>query len=201
MAEKGFTLWLTGPSGAAKAALAEGVATELKARGHKVEVLDDESLCAEPWQGDGSAREELDRHVRRAGFVCRLLTRNDIIAVVTTAAPYRGARDEVRKQETNFVEVYVKGLPAMPAGRDEPGLPHQTPADATQPRPDTNAPFEEPSSPELVVETDGEIPKDGTARIIALLEEKQLITGAGSAGYSEEDEETVRRRLEALGYV
>jgi hypothetical protein len=40
----------------------------------------------------------------------------------------------------------------------------------------------------------------GAARVIAALEEMQLVARP-EAGYTEEDEEEVRRRLEALGYV
>jgi hypothetical protein len=40
----------------------------------------------------------------------------------------------------------------------------------------------------------------GAARVVAALEEMQLVARP-EAGYTEEDEEEVRRRLEALGYV
>jgi hypothetical protein len=60
-------------------------------------------------------------------------------------------------------------------------------------------PYEEPVSPEITVETNRETPEQSAARIIKKLEELSLIET--STGYSDEDDEEVRRRLEALGYV
>ena len=41
---KGFTLWFTGLSGAGKSTLAEHVTPILRARGHRVEVLDGDEV-------------------------------------------------------------------------------------------------------------------------------------------------------------
>jgi len=55
---------------------------------------------------------------------------------------------------------------------------------------------------EILVETDKETPEQSARRIIARLEELQYITASSEPdGYSDEDAEEVRRRLEALGYV
>ena len=62
-------------------------------------------------------------------------------------------------------------------------------------------PYEEPLEAEIVIETDLETPEHSAARIIARLEELGLVESDQASGYSEEDEEEVRRRLEALGYV
>ena len=62
-------------------------------------------------------------------------------------------------------------------------------------------PYEEPLTAEVVVQTDSESPEESAARILAKLEEMRLIVAVEPEGYSEEDEEEVRRRLEALGYV
>jgi adenylylsulfate kinase-like enzyme len=63
-------------------------------------------------------------------------------------------------------------------------------------------PYEDPLAPEVTVETDRETPAQSAARIIARLEELQYIAAvAASEAYTDEDDEEVRRRLEALGYV
>jgi adenylylsulfate kinase-like enzyme len=62
-------------------------------------------------------------------------------------------------------------------------------------------PYEEPYSPEVVVNTDVEIPNESAAKILSRLEALGLIERSAMEDYTEEDEEEVRRRLESLGYV
>ena len=62
-------------------------------------------------------------------------------------------------------------------------------------------PYEEPYSPEVIVNTDIELPDESAAKILRRLGQLGLIGSPLTEDYSEEDEEEVRRRLESLGYV
>jgi adenylylsulfate kinase len=200
MEQKGFTLWFTGLSGAGKTTLARLVETELNARGHKVEVLDGDIIRTNLSKGLGFSKEDRDTNIRRIGFVCELLTRNDVVAIAAAISPYREIRDDVRRQIGSFVEVYVKCPLDVLAERDVKGLYKKALAGEIKNFTGVDDPYEEPFTAELVVETDREQPEESAARIIAKLEEMSLIEAAHS-GYTEGDEEEVRRRLEALGYV
>ncbi|HEX8087995.1 MAG TPA: adenylyl-sulfate kinase [Blastocatellia bacterium] len=200
MEQKGFTLWFTGLSGAGKTTLARLVETELKARGHKVEVLDGDVIRTNLSKGLGFSKEDRDTNIRRIGFVCDLLTRNDVVALAAAISPYRNVRDEVRRQIGSFVEVFVKCPINVLAERDVKGLYKKALAGELKNFTGVDDPYEEPTAAEIVVETDSEMPSQSVARILSKLEEMSLIAAA-PPGYSEEDEEEVRRRLEALGYV
>src|ERR671927_1540001 len=108
MEGKGVTLWFTGLSGAGKTTLARIVETELRNRGHKVEVLDGDVVRTNLSKGLGFSKEDRDTNIRRIGFVCNLLTRNEVVAIAAAISPYRNARGEVRQQIGPFVEVFVK---------------------------------------------------------------------------------------------
>src|SRR5829696_6197555 len=115
MAEsKGFTLWLTGLSGAGKTTLTEGVVPELRARGVRVEVLDGDEVRTNLSRGLGFSKEDRDTNVRRIGYVARLLARNGVVAVTAAISPYLEVREEVRRavegDGADFVEVYVECL-------------------------------------------------------------------------------------------
>src|SRR5262245_22009852 len=200
MEQKGFTLWFTGLSGAGKTTLARLVETELNSRGHKVEVLDGDIIRTNLSKGLGFSKEDRDTNIRRIGFVCHLLTRNDVVAIAAAISPYRDIRDEVRKQISSFVEVYCKCSLDVLVERDVKGLYRKALAGEIKNFTGVDDPYEPPRSPEIVVETDHESPEQSASRIIAGLEELSFVSSL-PGGYTEEDEEEVRRRLEALGYV
>lgn len=201
MAHKGFTLWFTGLSGAGKTTLARLLETELRARGHKVEVLDGDVVRTNLSKGLGFSKEDRDTNIRRIGFVCNLLTRNDVVAIAAAISPYRNVRDELRTQIGSFVEVFVKCPISVLADRDVKGLYKKALAGDIKNFTGVDDPYEEPLAAEVIVETDSETPQQSIARILSKLEQMGLVGPATTSGYSEEDEEEVRRRLEALGYV
>src|SRR5688572_14477152 len=126
MGNKGFTLWLTGLSGAGKTTLAALLATELGARGVNVEVLDGDEVRTNLSKGLGFSKEDRDTNIRRIGYVCRLLSRNGVAAISAAISPYRDVRDEVRRSIQNdgaeFVEVFVTCPLFVLAERDVKGL-------------------------------------------------------------------------------
>ena len=202
MEGKGVTLWFTGLSGAGKTTLARIVEEELRRRGHRVEVLDGDVVRTNLSKGLGFSKEDRDTNIRRIGFVCNLLTRNAVIAIAAAISPYRDIRDEVRRDIGAFVEVFVKCPIDVLAERDVKGLYKKALAGEIKNFTGIDDPYEDPLTPEVTVETDRETPAESAARILARLEELQYIAAvAAPDAYTDEDDEEVRRRLEALGYV
>jgi len=199
MEQKGFTLWFTGLSGAGKSTLARLIETELIARGHKVEVLDGDVIRTNLSKGLGFSKEDRDTNIRRIGFVCNLLTRNQVVAIAAAISPYREVRDEVRRDIGTFVEVYVKCPIDVLAERDVKGLYKRALAGEIKNFTGVDDPYEAPLASEVVVETDLESADESAARIIAKLEELSLVRPS-SRGSTETDEDS-RRSLDAPGYA
>ena len=200
MEKKGFTLWFTGLSGAGKTTLARLVETELRARGHRVEVLDGDIIRTNLSKGLGFSKADRDTNIRRIGFVCNLLTRNDVVAIAAAISPYREVRDEVRREIGAFVEVYVRCPIDVLAERDVKGLYKKALAGEIKNFTGVDDPYESPLAAEVIVDTDSETPEESSARIIAKLEE-MLLVAAQTSPYTEVEDEDVSRRIEAPGYI
>ena len=202
MEHKGFTLWFTGLSGAGKTTLARQVLVRLKKDGYKVELLDGDIIRTNLSKGLGFSKEDRDTNIRRIGFVCDLLTRNDAIAVASAISPYRAIRDELRAKIGDFVEVFVSVPIEVAIERDVKGLYAKALSGEIKNFTGISDPYEEPLTSEIVCETDKETEEESVAKIFAKLGELGYLSGGnGEAVYSEADEEEVEDRLRALGYL
>ena len=104
----GFTIWFTGLSGSGKSTIAHILEGELRNRGYKVEVLDGDVVRTNLSKGLGFSKEDRDTNILRIGWVCEVLSRNDVVAIGAAISPYREIRDQIRANIGRFVEVYVE---------------------------------------------------------------------------------------------
>jgi adenylyl-sulfate kinase len=172
-------LWFTGLSGAGKSTLANLVAEELRRRAHRVEVLDGDEVRTNLSKGLGFSKEDRDTNIRRIGYVCNLLARNGVIAISAAISPYRDIREEVRRQHTHFVEVYVKCPLDTLVERDVKGLYRKAINGEIANFTGVSDPYEEPLNPELVVETHRESRDESLLKLISALESLGYVSRNG----------------------
>jgi adenylyl-sulfate kinase len=168
----GFTIWFTGLSGSGKSTIAHILEGELRDRGHKVEVLDGDVVRTHLSKGLGFSKEDRDTNILRIGWVCEVLSRNDVVAIGAAISPYREIRDQIRANVGRFVEVYVTAPLETLADRDVKGLYRKAMAGEIKGFTGVDDPYEEPLNPEVVCYSDGsETPDQSAAKVIAKLEE------------------------------
>ncbi len=163
----GWVIWLTGLPAAGKTTLASRVCEVLHSKGVRAEHLDGDELRKTLSEGLGFSRQDRDKHILRVGFVCGLLSRNGVVSIVSAISPYRQARDQVRASVGKFMEVYVKCPLEICERRDTKGLYRKAREGKLSQVTGINDPYEEPLSPELVLETDKETIEACVGKIIA----------------------------------
>jgi adenylylsulfate kinase len=176
MAEKGFTLWFTGLSGSGKSTITGLLVEELQKRGSKVEVLDGDVVRENLSKGLGFSKEDRDTNIRRIAFVADLLSRNEVPVVTAAISPYREIRAEARElMDGRFIEAYVKASVEVCEQRDTKGLYAKARSGEIKEFTGVSDPYEPPENPELVLDTEHESPEQSAQKIIAYLEEQELI--------------------------
>ena len=174
---KGFVVWFTGLSGAGKSTLATMLAGELARRGRQAEILDGDEVRTHLSKGLGFSKEDRDTNIRRIGYVARVLARNGGIAITAAISPYRDVRDELRAQTPNFVEVYVRCSIEELARRDVKGLYAKALAGEIANFTGVSDPYEPPLNPEVVVDSERQMPAESLRDILRALARLGLVAG------------------------
>jgi adenylylsulfate kinase len=169
----GLCFWLTGLSGSGKSTVARLAAGRLRDRGHRVEVLDGDDVRQNLCAGLGFSPEDRRENVRRIAWVADILSRNDVITFTAAVSPYRSMREEARARMGNrFVEVYVRASVDECERRDVKGLYQRARAGEIQGFTGVSDPYEEPPSPELLIDTETETVEQSVEKLIGFVEER-----------------------------
>jgi adenylylsulfate kinase len=187
----GFTLWFTGLSGSGKTTIAHLVGPELDRRGHIVEYLDGDTVRTHLSKGLGFSKEDRDTNIERIGWVASRLTRQGAAVIAAAISPYEETRRTARglvEEFGPFVEVYVKASVEECARRDVKGLYAKAFAGEITGFTGVDDPYENPSNPEIVIDTEEHDPEESARMILTKLEELGLIPAEGG----------MRRRLRCL---
>ena len=176
--EGGFTLWFTGLSGSGKSTIAHLVGPELDRRGLVVEYLDGDNVRTHLSKELGFSKEDRDTHIERLGWVASRLTRQGGAIITAAISPYEATRRMAREmieEVGTFVEVFVKASVEECARRDVKGLYEKAFKGEIKEFTGVSDPYEEPSDPEIVLDTEARSPEESAALVVAELEKLGLV--------------------------
>lgn len=173
--QQGFTVWMTGLSGAGKTTIAKIVEAELQNRGLKIERLDGDVVRQSLTRDLGFSKEDRDKNIERVTFVAKLLSRNGVGVIACFISPYQAVRDIVRTETTNFIEVFIEAPLDVCIQRDVKGMYAKAIAGEIPNFTGVSDPYEPPLKPEIVVHTDRETAEESAAHIIEYLEQNSFI--------------------------
>lgn len=171
----GFVLWFTGLSGAGKTTVSKVVEKELRERLMRVERLDGDTVRQSLTRDLGFSKEDRDKNIERVTFVAKLLSRNNVAVLAAFISPYLETRALVRRETTNYIEVFVDAPLEVCAERDTKGMYAKAFAGEIENFTGVNDPYEAPEEPDIRVRTDLETVEESAQKILAWLEERQFI--------------------------
>ena len=180
----GFVLWFTGLSAAGKTTVGSLVARELESRGLTVDVLDGDVVRTHLSQDLSFSKEDRDTNIARIGWVASRLARAGAVVVVSAISPYEEMRRRARalvEEHAPFVEVHVSTSLEVCTERDPKGLYKKALAGEIEHFTGVSDPYEEPSDPELRLDTAGREPAESAGAVLARLEELGLTLKAVEA--------------------
>ncbi len=151
---KAGVLWMTGLSGSGKSTIAHRIERELVLSGHRVYVLDGDTLRTglnrDLAFGDEARRENL----RRAAEVVKVLIDAGLIVIASFISPFTAEREMVREiVGANFFEVYVEANIETCEERDPKGLYKRARAGVIPKFTGISSPYEAPEHPDLRLNT------------------------------------------------
>ncbi|MBK9121082.1 MAG: adenylyl-sulfate kinase [Phycisphaerales bacterium] len=177
--QAGATIWLTGLSASGKSTIAFTTEHALVERGHLAYVLDGDNIRHGLNSNLGFSPADRTENIRRIGEVAKLFADTGVVTLTSFISPYRADRDLVRKLHAEaglpFFEVFVRASVEVCEQRDPKGLYAKARAGQIPEFTGISAPYEEPLSPELILDTATLSPQDATIKLLDLLAERKLL--------------------------
>jgi sulfate adenylyltransferase len=169
---RGFTLFLTGLSGAGKSTIAERLAQSIMAEQQRPSTILDGDIVREMLSsGLTFSRADRELNIRRIGYVAGEVTKHGGICICAAIAPFRTARTEVRariSQLGGFYEIYVATPLAVCESRDPKGLYKKARRGEIKGFTGIDDPFEIPEHPEISIDTSKLSIEEAVKKILAL---------------------------------
>ena len=177
--KQGFTIFLTGLSGAGKSTIAKILyARFLEIGDRHVSLLDGDIVRRHLSSELSFSKEHRDINVRRIGFVASEITKNRGIAICAPIAPYSVTRSEIRsaiEAYGGFIEVHVSTPIEVCEKRDRKGVYARAKAGIIKGFTGVDDPYEIPESPELRINTSDLNPDEAAKEILLFLGQKGYI--------------------------
>lgn len=167
LSNKAGIIWITGIPASGKTTLARRIVRHYQKDNRAAEVLDGDDIRRVVSASLGFSKEDRLENSRRISWIARLLARNGIITVVATVSPYLEGRKAAREQAVSdgiaFVEIYTRCSQSVALSRDTRGIYELKNVTGL------GAPYEAPTTAEIVIDTDRLDPDQALDEVIKRL--------------------------------
>mgnify|MGYP000643854309 CR=1 FL=1 len=157
LSQRGIVVWLYGMSGSGKSTIANAVEKVLHEQGRMTTILDGDNLRSGINKNLGFSDDDRRENIRRVSHMARVFAEQGIITFVSVITPRHELRDLARDTiGDDYFEVFVKASYEACEQRDVKGLYAKAASGELKNFTGKDSAFEEPQSPDLLIETEGQ---------------------------------------------
>jgi bifunctional enzyme CysN/CysC len=170
-AQRAMTILLTGLTGSGKRSIAFALEKRLFDAGRAVTVLYGQNMRHGLCRDLGFTADDRSENLRRSAEVAKILNDSGLICICAFVAPHEAVRQKAKEvvSADRFVEIYLKAPIEVLKQRDQSGAYRDAEQGKIAQFPGVSAAFEEPTTADLVVETDKLSVEQSVERIVSLL--------------------------------
>jgi len=175
---KSVIIWFTGLSGAGKSTIAHALEDRLHKNKARTFVLDGDNVRRGLCKDLGFSDSDRTENIRRIGEVSKLMMGAGVIVITAFISPFLNDRKIVRELVTDseYIEVYCKASIEVCESRDVKGLYKKARLGEIKEFTGISSPYESPTNPDIILETDLLSISDCVDKLVSYLEEKQIFT-------------------------
>ena len=177
--KQGFTIFLTGLSGAGKSTVAKVLVVKfMEMRDRPVTLLDGDIVRKNLSSELTFSKNHRNLNITRIGFVASEITKNGGIAICAPIAPYEESRRHNRElisRYGGYIEVYLSTRLEVCEQRDRKGLYAKARANKIKGVTGIDDPYIPPSNPEITIDTSEMTPDEAAQEVLLYLEEQGYV--------------------------
>lgn len=196
VSDEGICLWFTGLPSSGKTTVAKLVEEKLKESGaDRVQRLDGDVVRQTLTADLGFSKRDRDRNIKRVTFVAKLLQKQGVITLSSFITPYKAQRDYIKEQVEDAEIIHVHAPVEVCKERDPKNMYHKAEKGEIEGFTGVSAPYEEPPSPLLRLDTHEESVEESAAKVLDHLQSKGYVN---SVEYPEVNGQPAEEVVESL---
>jgi len=167
-------LWFTGLSGSGKSTIANAVERALVEKGIHTYALDGDNVRKGLNNNLGFSPEDRTENIRRIAEVSHLMVDAGLVVLAAFVSPYQEDRANIKQivGADNYIEIFVNTPIEECERRDVKGLYAKARAGEIKNFTGINAPYEVPTTPDIVIDTTKVSISESVALVINYIENK-----------------------------
>ena len=174
--QKGVVVWFTGLSGSGKTTIANELDQLLIANNNHSYILDGDIFRSGLSSDLSFTKNDREENLRRIKYVAVMFCDAGIVSLVTFSSPFKADRQKARDLlEENYIEVFVKASLETAEKRDPKGLYKKARKREIKNFTGIDSPYEEPQSPEIILDTEQFSAAECALKIFNYLKQKKFI--------------------------